>query len=60
MIWKRLTHANIVPFIGVTFNPLQIVSEWMSNGNLTAYVKSNPRADRIILVSPFFDPLPET
>ena len=42
--------------MGVTFNPLQIISEWMSNGNLTAYVKSNPHADRISLVSSSFGP----
>ena len=57
LIWKRLTHPNIVPFIGVTLNPLQLVSEWMSGGNLTAYIKSNPRVDRVSLVSPSDPPL---
>lgn len=51
--WKRLTHPNIVPFRGVTLDPLQIVSEWMSGGDLTSYVSLNPQADRIGLVSPF-------
>ena len=58
LIWKRLTHPNIVPFIGVTLSPLQIVSEWMPGGSLTAHIKSNPRVDRISLVSPLSDPPP--
>ena len=59
MIWKRLIHPNVVPFLGVTSNPLQIVSEWMSDGNLTTYVKLNPYTNRVILVSPLFDLLPK-
>lgn len=58
-MWKRLIHVNVVPFIGVTFAPLQIVSEWMSGGDLTTHIKSNQQADRIALVSPVFDPLPK-
>ena len=53
--WKRLIHPSVVPFIGVTFDPLQIVSEWMSGGNLTTHIASNPQTNRITLVSPFFD-----
>ena len=58
IIWKRLIHPNIVPFTGATFNPLLIVSEWMSGGNLTAYIKLNPRANVVTLVSSLFDLLP--
>ena len=54
--WKRLKHANVVPFIGVTFAPLQIVSEWMPGGDLTAHIKSNPQANRISLVGTLFIP----
>ena len=50
-MWKRLTHPNIVPFIGVTTNPLQIVLEWMPNGTLTEFIERNPSASRIGLVS---------
>ena len=53
VIWKRLTHPNIVPFIGVTINPLQIVSEWMPNGTLAEFVQEKPDVNRISLVSPF-------
>jgi len=55
VIWKRLKHVNVVPFIGVTFAPLQIVSEWMSGGDLTAHLKSNPQTSRITLVSSLSD-----
>ena len=52
VVWKRLRHSNIVPFLGVTTEPLQFVSEWMPNGILTDYVTKHPGADRIALVSP--------
>jgi serine/threonine protein kinase len=51
LISKRLIHANIVPFRGVTLNPLQIMTEWMSGGDLTVYIKLNPHANRVALVS---------
>ncbi|KAF9778328.1 kinase-like domain-containing protein, partial [Thelephora terrestris] len=50
IIWKRLEHPNIVPFISVTQNPMQFVSGWMPNGTLTDYVNKNPDADRIGLL----------
>jgi len=56
VIWKRLIHPSVVPFTGVTFDPLQIVSEWMSGGNLTTHIEANPRTNRIALVSASFDP----
>ena len=51
VIWKRLGYLNIVPFIGVTTNPLQIVLEWMLNGTLVEFVEKNPGAKQINLVS---------
>ena len=50
-MWKKLRHPNVVPFVGVTQNPLQFVSEWMPNGDLMEYLGKNPGADRIGLVS---------
>ncbi|KAF9648576.1 kinase-like protein [Thelephora ganbajun] len=50
VIWKRLRHPNVVPFISVTRNPLQFVSEWMPNGTLTEYVNANPDVNRIGLL----------
>ena len=49
---KRLSHPNIVPIIGVTMNPFQIVVERMSGRDLTEYLEEHPEADRISLVSP--------
>jgi len=51
-MWNRLRHPNIVPIIGVTTKPLQIVLEWMPNGTLTKFIEKNPSASRIGLVSP--------
>jgi len=59
VIWKRLEHPNIVPFLGITSVPPQRISAWMPNGNLTEYVKQHPSADRLGLVSApdaVFDP----
>ena len=53
VVWKRLQHPNIVPFLGVPSKvPLfEIVCEWMENGRITGYVKEHPEADRVGLVS---------
>jgi len=53
--WKRLEHQSIVPLLGVTFSPLQFISEWMPGGDLTGYINKYPGADRISLVG---DPPP--
>jgi len=51
-IWKRLSHPNIVPFLGVTDDPapLSIVLEWMPNGDVRQFVKDHPEADRLQLL----------
>jgi serine/threonine protein kinase len=46
-------HPNVVPFKGVTFNPHQLVSEWMPGGELRDYVKKNRDANPIQLVGLF-------
>ena len=48
---KRLSHPNVVPFIGVTMDPFQYVAERISDGNLMQYLEEHPEADRISLVS---------
>ena len=50
-MWKRLEHRNIVPFLGITPDPLQLISEWMPGGDLTEYIKKYPGADRLDLAS---------
>ena len=49
-MWKRLEHQNIVPLLGITSYPLQLISEWMSGGDLTEYIRKHPEADRLGLV----------
>ena len=49
-MWKRLTHPNLIPFLGATTTPLQFISDWMSGGDLRSHVKHNPDADRLGLV----------
>lgn len=58
-MWKRLDHPNIVPFKGITLDPLQLVSEWMPGGELRNYIKQNPDTSRINLVGSFL-PLPHS
>jgi serine/threonine protein kinase len=60
VVWKRLEHPNIVPFLGITSVPLQLISEWMPGGDLTEYVKKYPGVGRLGLVgvhSMMFDPM---
>lgn len=49
-MWKRLIHPNIVPLLGVTIDPFQLISEWMPGGDLPKYIKKNPNVDRLGLV----------
>ena len=50
VVWKRLEHPNIVPFLGVTLAPLQLVSVWMPGGELSEYIDKHPSVDRLSLV----------
>ena len=49
-MWKHLKHKNIVPLLGITTSPLQLVSEWMPGGELTEYIGKHPDANRLGLV----------
>ncbi|KAF9645422.1 kinase-like protein [Thelephora ganbajun] len=50
MIWKCLDHPNILPLLGVTISPFQLISNWMDGGDLLQHVKNNPNADRLGLL----------
>lgn len=54
-MWKRLTHPNIMPLFGVTLTPPQLISEWISGGNLQEYIEKYPDVDRLGLVGTTFD-----
>ena len=51
VMWKYLTHPNVLPFLGVTISPLQLISDWMPGGDLPGYIEKHSDADRIELVS---------
>ena len=51
-IWEGLRHLNVLPFLGVLgeMKYMYIVSPWVENGSLCAYLLENPETDRIRLV----------
>lgn len=49
--WKHLDHRNIVPFLGATLDPPQLVSVWMPGEDLMEYVIAHPEKNRLGLVS---------
>ena len=54
VIWKRLKHPNILPLLGVTITPLQLISNWMSGGDLPEYIQKHSDTDRLRLVGVVF------
>jgi hypothetical protein len=36
--------------MGITFAPFQLISDWMSGGDLLEYIEKNSDADRLELV----------
>ena len=49
--WKHLNHKNILPLLGVPVT-VEPAGEWMPNENDMQYVRSNPKANDLRLVSP--------
>ena len=49
-MWKHLKHPNVVPLVGITSIPIQLISEWMPGGDLPGYIKEYPDVDRPGLV----------
>ena len=53
--WKHVSHQHILPLLGVSISAdtrcLCILTEWMTNGSVMRYTKSNPTANRLQLVS---------
>ncbi|KAF9648137.1 kinase-like protein [Thelephora ganbajun] len=53
--WKHLSHPNILPLLGVSVltdpHCFRILTEWMPNGNVMRYARSNPEANRLRLLS---------
>ena len=42
MTWKALRHPNVLPLVGVTMTDSRfgMVSEWMTNGNINEFVRT--------------------
>ena len=49
-MWKSLKHPNILPLLGATISPPQLVSALMPAGDLSKYIPKNPDANRLGLV----------
>ena len=50
VMWRSLNHPNILPLLGATISPPQLVSALMPAGDLSKYLPNNPEANRIRLV----------
>lgn len=52
VMWKRLRHPNVVDFLGFgsDSHPISLVYPWMTNGNLSEYLRKRPDADKLGLV----------
>ncbi|KAF9646886.1 kinase-like protein [Thelephora ganbajun] len=51
VMWKYWKHPNILPLLGVTIAPLQLISNWMPGETLPRYIKKHPDTDRLGLLS---------
>jgi len=51
-MWGALRHPNVLPLLGANMTSSQfvMVSEWMVDGNINAFVKAHPDANRLELV----------
>ena len=51
--WSKARHENILELTGIAMfrGQLAMISPWMENGTLSAYIHKNPGVDRWALVS---------
>jgi serine/threonine protein kinase len=55
-LWHTLDHPHVLRFLGIhlnTLNDVYLVSPWVDQGPLTAYISNHPQADRTALVRLF-------
>lgn len=50
VVSKHLVHPNIVPLLGITVDPFELISDWMPGGDLMGYIDAHPDTDRRSLV----------
>ncbi|KAF8067949.1 kinase-like domain-containing protein [Lyophyllum atratum] len=51
ILWRQLSHPNLLPFFGFTRlrSRLAFVSPWAGNGHVINFLEENPNVDRILL-----------
>ncbi|KAG5635022.1 hypothetical protein H0H81_012681 [Sphagnurus paluster] len=51
ILWGQLSHPNILPLWGIfrLERQLSLVSPWVNNGHIVAYLEKKPKADRVLL-----------
>ena len=50
LVWSQLSHPNVLPFLGASktlFPSFCLISPWMNNGNILAYLKTHPEHNRL-------------
>ena len=51
VLWKRLTHENLLPFYGACMtDQFGMVSPWSKEGNIVSFTRKNPEVNRLRLV----------
>ncbi|KAJ7839211.1 kinase-like domain-containing protein, partial [Mycena olivaceomarginata] len=54
LIWKELSHPNVLPLLGIDLTARKpsccLVSPWMENGNVTAFLERHPDFNKSSLV----------
>jgi hypothetical protein len=53
LLWCRLSHKNILPFLGLHQNGprMAMVAPWQGKGNVVDFMRASPEEDRHKLVS---------
>ena len=51
VMWKYLKHENVLPLLGTSVSPPQLVSPFKAAGNLSEYLKEHPGARGLRIVS---------
>ncbi|KAF9257178.1 kinase-like protein, partial [Marasmius fiardii PR-910] len=54
LLWTQFSHPTILPFIGVNTTKFEgrfcLVSPWMVNGEITKFLKENPKHDKLTAI----------
>lgn len=58
MIWRSLSHPNVLPLLGATMSEGRFVTvtKWTNNKSINEFLRKNTDANQLKLVKPFFWP----